>query len=90
MSDEPNEVASPESKIHPNFTPRHTAILDLLSQGFTQGEVAMRLGLSPEAVGQMMSRAYLMMGVNNVASAVRKAMELGIIGSGNASVGGSK
>ena len=36
---------------------RETAIRGLLAEGFTRGEVAARLGLHPDTVGKIMSRA---------------------------------
>jgi two-component system nitrate/nitrite response regulator NarL len=61
------------------LTSREREVLRLLSEGHTNGEIGGRLYLSPETVKTHVRRIYKKLGVSDRASAVRVALNQGLV-----------
>jgi DNA-binding CsgD family transcriptional regulator len=61
------------------LTAREADVLRLISRGYTYARVAERLGLSAHTVASHVKRIYRKLGVNTAASAVMRAVELGLL-----------
>lgn len=57
---------------------REEAVLDLVTQGFSQTDVAERLGVSPHTVRTFVRRIYFKLGVRTKSEAILAARRLGI------------
>jgi DNA-binding NarL/FixJ family response regulator len=62
-----------------SLTERERALLELMSDGATNREIAERLRLSPNTVKDQISSAYRKLEVRNRAQAVRRAHRLGLL-----------
>jgi DNA-binding CsgD family transcriptional regulator len=60
------------------LSPREVEVLQLVSQGMTDAEVAVRLFISPRTVSQHLRSIYSKLGVSGRAAATRYAIEQGI------------
>lgn len=58
---------------------RETEVLEMVSKGFMQSEIAELMGVSVNTVSTYVKRIYKKLAVNSRLSAVRRARELGII-----------
>jgi DNA-binding NarL/FixJ family response regulator len=65
--------------VSPRLSPRETAVLHLLSQGFEIAEVAQRLYISVSTVKTHTAKIYDKLGANNRAQAVLTATQCGIL-----------
>ena len=81
-----NHVISPEiessmarAPFRPMLSPRHTEILQLIARGFTNPEIAKRLGISRNCVKIHLSTAYARLGASSRAEAVTMAIDAGLI-----------
>jgi DNA-binding NarL/FixJ family response regulator len=61
------------------LTPRERQVLDLLSGGFTIGQIASRLGISPRTVETHVAKVYRKLGVRTRVQAISRAATLGLI-----------
>ena len=61
------------------LTPRELEILRLLASGCSYWQAAMRLGISPHTVVSHIKNAYRKLDVHTAASAVMRAVELGLL-----------
>jgi DNA-binding NarL/FixJ family response regulator len=57
---------------------REEAVLDLVTKGFSQTDVAERLGVSPHTVRTFVRRIYIKLGVRTKSEAILAAHQLGI------------
>jgi DNA-binding NarL/FixJ family response regulator len=57
---------------------REEAVLDLISKGYSQGDVAAQLDVSQHTVRTFVRRTYLKLGVRTKAEAIQAARQLGI------------
>lgn len=62
------------------LSPRERQIVDMMSHGSTNGEIAGQLHLSPHTIKDHASALYRKLGVRNRAEAVRRAERLGLTG----------
>jgi DNA-binding NarL/FixJ family response regulator len=62
-----------------SLTERERVLLELMSDGATNREIAVRLRLSPNTVKDQVSSAYRKLDVRNRAQAVRRAHRLGLV-----------
>lgn len=60
------------------LTPREVDVLRLLASGCSYCQAAVRLGISPHTVVSHVKNAYRKLEVHTAASAVMRAMELGL------------
>ena len=60
------------------LTPREVDVLRLLASGCSCCQAATRLGISPHTVVTHVKNAYRKLGVHTAASAVMRAMQLGL------------
>jgi DNA-binding NarL/FixJ family response regulator len=60
------------------LTPREIEVLQLVTEGLTDAEVAERLFLSPRTVGTHLTSVYNKLGVSTRMAAARRATELGL------------
>lgn len=60
------------------LTPREVQVLRLLASGCSYWEAAARLGISPHTVVSHVKNAYRKLQVHTAASAVMRAVELGL------------
>lgn len=60
------------------LTPREVQVLRLLASGCSYWEAAARLGISPHTVVTHVKNAYRKLEVHTAASAVMRAVELGL------------
>jgi DNA-binding CsgD family transcriptional regulator len=64
----------------PALSPREVEVLDLVSSGLTDAQIATRLGLRPATVSKHLTRVYTRLQVPNRAAAVRALAEIGAAG----------
>jgi two-component system response regulator DesR len=72
------EPGAPENEA-PTISPREREVLELVSQGATNREIAAQLHLSPHTVKEHTSALYRKLEVRNRAEAVQRAQRLGIL-----------
>jgi DNA-binding NarL/FixJ family response regulator len=65
--------------VEAGLTPRERQVLDLLSQGFTVGQIASRLGISPRTVETHVGKLYRKLGVRTRVQAISRAATLGLV-----------
>ncbi|NJK63809.1 MAG: response regulator transcription factor [Synechococcaceae cyanobacterium SM2_3_1] len=63
----------------PRLTPRELSVLQLMTQGLANKQIARRLGISIETVKEYASGIYRKLGVSDRVTAVFKAQELGLL-----------
>jgi DNA-binding NarL/FixJ family response regulator len=63
----------------PRLTPRELSVLQLMTQGLANKQIARRLGISIETVKEYASAIYRKLGVTDRVTAVFKAQELGLL-----------
>lgn len=61
------------------LTPRELAVVRLLGSGCSYEQVAVRLGISPHTVVTHIKNAYRKLEVHTAASAVMRAVQLGLL-----------
>jgi LuxR family transcriptional regulator, maltose regulon positive regulatory protein len=61
------------------LTPRQLEVLRLVSEGLTDGEIAVRLVLSKHTIHRHMQNAYARLGCSSRASAVAEANRLELL-----------
>lgn len=66
----------------PPPTARQLEVLDVLSRGLTGQQAARRLGVSPNTIRSHLTGVLWRLDARNTAHAVRRALELGLIGDG--------
>lgn len=69
----------PEPTTSVELSAREEEILGLVSLGLTNGQICRRLHLSEATIKTYLSRCYTKLGVNDRASAVRVALQLGLL-----------
>jgi DNA-binding NarL/FixJ family response regulator len=74
-----------EARITPILTPRELAVLELLSQGHTNREIAAALYVSPSTAGVHVSNILRKLGAKRRVDAAGRAHALGLLPSGNLS-----
>jgi len=62
-----------------NLSAREIEVLEQAARGFTVGQVARRLQISPRTVETHLGNAYRKLGVGNRVQALARASELGLI-----------
>lgn len=67
------------TKTAPRLTPQQSSVLTLISQGATNREIALQLGLSPNTVKEYAAAVLHRLGARNRAEAVRRAQRWGMI-----------
>jgi LuxR family transcriptional regulator, maltose regulon positive regulatory protein len=67
------------NEVKVQLTRRETQVVRLLARGRTYVQVADELGMSANTVGTHVKNAYLKLDVHNAASAVVRAIQLGLI-----------
>jgi LuxR family transcriptional regulator, maltose regulon positive regulatory protein len=67
------------NEVKVQLTQRETQVVRLLARGRTYVQVADELGMSANTVGTHVKNAYLKLDVHNAASAVVRAIQLGLI-----------
>ncbi len=70
------------------LSPREREVLDLIAQGYTNQQIADRLGLSIKTVETYRSRLVEKLGLHSRADLVRYAVDSGLFGSGQGSPSG--
>ncbi len=75
----PDQDWLPASQELPKLTPRELCVLQLMSQGLANKQIARRLGLSVETVKEYASAAYRKLGATDRVTALLKAQQLGIL-----------
>jgi DNA-binding CsgD family transcriptional regulator len=68
-----------ETGAQPNLSAREIEVLEHAARGFTVGQIARRLGLSPRTVETHLGSAYRKLGVRNRVQALARASGLGLI-----------
>jgi DNA-binding NarL/FixJ family response regulator len=71
--------AREETGAHPNLSAREIGVLEYAARGFTVGQIARRLGLSPRTVETHLGNAYRKLGVRNRVQALARASGLELI-----------
>jgi DNA-binding NarL/FixJ family response regulator len=71
--------AREETDAPPNLSPREIEVLEHAALGFTVGQIATRLALSPRTVETHLGNAYRKLGVSNRVQALARASGLGLI-----------
>jgi DNA-binding NarL/FixJ family response regulator len=71
--------AREETDAPPNLSPREIEVLEHAALGFTVGQIATRLVLSPRTVETHLGNAYRKLGVGNRVQALARASGLGLI-----------
>jgi DNA-binding CsgD family transcriptional regulator len=61
------------------LTPRELDVLRLLGSGYTQAQVAWRLGVSPHTVISHLKNAYRKLDVHSAAAALMRGFQLGLL-----------
>ncbi len=75
----PDQDWLPTPQALPKLTPRELCVLQLMSQGLANKQIARRLGLSVETVKEYASTAYRKLGATDRVTALLKAQQLGIL-----------
>ena len=65
--------------VEAGLTPRERQVLQLLGGGFTIGQIASRLGISPRTVETHVAKLYRKLGVRTRVQAISRAATLGLI-----------
>lgn len=83
LSREPAEPPLPTIKVVPleladEFTRREWEVLELVAQGFDNGQIASRLSISPKTVRNHVTNVYSKLQVKNRAQAIVRARQAGI------------
>ena len=65
--------------VEAGLTPRERQVLDLLGEGFTIGQIASRLGISPRTVETHVAKLYRKLGVRTRVQAISRAATLGLV-----------
>jgi DNA-binding NarL/FixJ family response regulator len=73
------EPASQPAPTGPHLAPREQEVLELVVKGFTFGEIAKHLGISPHTVTTHVRRTYRKLEVRSRSEAVYEAVNLGIV-----------
>jgi len=68
----------------PKLSPRETEVLNLLAEGLGVGPIARRLFISESTTKTHISKIYEKLGAGNRAQAIMKAIQAGLIKTGNA------
>jgi DNA-binding NarL/FixJ family response regulator len=71
--------AREETGAQPNLSAREIGVLEYAARGFTVGQIARRLGLSPRTVETHLGNAYRKLGVRNRVQALARASGLELI-----------
>jgi DNA-binding NarL/FixJ family response regulator len=71
--------AREDADAHPNLSAREIEVLEHAARGFTVGQIARRLVLSPRTVESHLSNAYRKLGVRNRVQALARASMLELI-----------
>lgn len=71
--------AREDADAHPNLSAREIEVLEHAARGFTVGQIARRLALSPRTVESHLSNAYRKLGVRNRVQALARASVLELI-----------
>lgn len=72
------EVSCERSRIEP-LTARETEVLALLKEGLTQGEIGLRLHVSPNTVRRHLQNIYTKLEVHNMTQALNRSRRLGLL-----------
>jgi DNA-binding NarL/FixJ family response regulator len=78
--DAPPQAAHPRAARPVSLSPREREILQLISEGSTNAQVAERLGIGRETVKTMLYRAFEKLGVHRRSEAIAEAQRLGLLG----------
>ena len=76
----PGEKAPPDAEIVESLSPRERNILDRVSQGRSNKEIARQLGIAPETVKSHIKNIFIKLSVERRAQAVSRAYSLGLVG----------
>jgi DNA-binding NarL/FixJ family response regulator len=74
----PRAIGGPSGSSISSLTPREREVLNLLARGFTQGDIAGMLDISPKTVGTHIQRILNKLNVHSRAQAVVLAHEQGL------------
>jgi two-component system response regulator NreC len=80
-------VARPGAGAAPPLSQREGEVLDLVAQGYTNQQVAERLGLSVKTIETYRSRLVDKLGLRSRADLVRYALESGLLAPGRPGTG---
>ena len=72
--------APPDAQIVESLSPRERNILDRVSQGRSNKEIARQLGIAPETVKSHIKNIFIKLSVERRAQAVSRAYSLGLVG----------
>jgi DNA-binding NarL/FixJ family response regulator len=70
---------NPKALAELGISPREAAVLGELAAGYSNKEIARRLGVSPNTVKTHVARLYEKLGATRRTDAVRRARELGLV-----------
>jgi DNA-binding CsgD family transcriptional regulator len=70
---------NPQAQAALGISPRELSVLQVLSEGGSNKEIARRLGISPETVKTHLARLYERLGARRRTEAVTRARELGLL-----------
>jgi DNA-binding CsgD family transcriptional regulator len=70
---------NPQALAALGISPRELSVLQVLSEGGSNKEIARRLGISPETVKTHLARLYERLGARRRTEAVTRARELGLL-----------
>lgn len=70
---------NPKALAELRISPREAAVLGELASGYSNKEIARRLGVSPNTVKTHVARVYEKLGATRRTDAVRRARELGLL-----------
>lgn len=76
---QPGDV-QPQATDAPRLTQRETDVLQLIAKGFSYGEIAENLGMSPHTVTSHIKHIYRKLEVRSRGEAVFEALQLGLLG----------
>ncbi len=72
-------AGSPGSALHPTLTARESDILCLIAKGFSFGEIAQLLDISPHTVTTYVKKIYQKLAVHSRGEAVYEASKMGLL-----------
>lgn len=72
-------AASPAAGNVPTLTPREAEVLRLIAKGFSYGEIAHNLGMSPHTVTSHIKHIYRKLEVRSRGEAVFEALQMGLL-----------